>query len=158
MLINAISGFGPGLYPLLSWGTELVGDVTNNLAVGGAMADSRYTLYLETNTMPSTVTLNVSGGPAAFLTWSGDGVGNVWNLHQASNWNDGNGANDAQFYNLDTVTFDDSGSASPAINLVGDLLPSVVNVYGAKNYTFAGSGKITGPAAWWRPALARSPC
>ena len=45
-----------------------------------------------------------------------------------------------------TVTFDDTGSASPAVNLVGNLLPAAVAVYGAQSYTFGGSGKITGPA------------
>src|ERR1035437_1935380 len=146
VLVNPLSGFAAGTYPVMTYGAAgLAGDVTNNLTLGGAIADSRYSLYFDTNTTPSAITLNVSGGPAAIL-WSGDGVGNVWNLHQTFNWNDGGGANDAKFFNLDTVTFDDTGSASPAINLVGALLPASVAVNGTKSYTFSGSGKISGGA------------
>ena len=146
ILVNPLSGFAAGAYPVMTYGAAgLTGDVTTNLKLGGAIADSRYSLLFDANT-PSTVTLNVSGGPAANLTWSGDGVGNVWNLHQTFNWNDSGGANDAKFYNLDTVTFDDTGSASPAINVVGTLLPSSVNVNGTKSYTLSGSGKISGGA------------
>jgi len=143
--INPLSGFGPGSYPIATYGTGLTGDVTNNLVVGGGMEDSRYSLYFDTETVPATIMLNVSGGPAANLTWSGDGVGNVWNLHQTFNWNDGGGANNARFYNLDAVTFDDTGSANPAVNLVGTLVPSSVTVFGTQSYTFGGSGKISGP-------------
>jgi autotransporter-associated beta strand protein len=146
ILVNPLSGFAAGAYPVMTYGAAgLTGDVTTNLKLGGAIADSRYSLLFDANT-PSTVTLNVSGGPAANLTWSGDGVGNVWNLHQTFNWNDSGGANDAKFFNLDTVTFDDTGSASPAINVVGTLLPSSVNVNGTKSYTLSGSGKISGGA------------
>ena len=147
VLVNPLSGFAAGTYPVMTYGAAgLAGDVTNNLTLGGAIADSRYSLYFDTNTTPSAITLNVSGGPAANLTWSGDGLGNVWNLHQAVNWNGGSGANTEKFFNLDTVTFDDTGSASPAINLVGALLPASVAVNGTKSYTFSGSGKFSGGA------------
>jgi autotransporter-associated beta strand protein len=148
LLINPLAGFGPGGYPVVTYGTgggggALSGDVTNNLKVGGAMGDSRYTTYFDTNTA-NTITLNVSGGPAANLSWSGDGVGNLWNLHSTFNWNNGGGANNSEFYNLDTVTFDDTGSASSPVSLVGSLLPASVTVNGTKSYTFGGSGKISG--------------
>ena len=146
VLVNPISGFGPAAYPIVTYATGLTGDVSTNLKVGGAMGDSRYSLYFDTTTAANTITLNVSGGPAANLFWSGDGVGNVWNLHQTFNWSDGGGANNAKFYNLDTVTFDDSGSASPAVNLVTNLLPTSVTFSGTKNYTLAGTGKISGAA------------
>jgi autotransporter-associated beta strand protein len=142
--ITPLTGFGSGTYPVITYGA-LNGDVATNLKIVGAIPDSRYTAYFDTTTAANTITLNVSGA-TAYLTWSGDGLGNVWNLHQAQNWSDGGAANNAQFYNLDTVTFDDSGSASPAINLVGSLLPTSVAISGTKSYTFGGSGKISGPA------------
>ena len=147
VVINPLSGFGPGAYPIITYVGSLTGGVVDNLKPGGAMADSRFNLSFDTTTAANAITLNVSGGPAANLTWSGDGVGNVWNLHSTFNWNDGGGANDAKFYNLDTVTFDDTGSGSPAVNLVGDLLPGSVTVNGTQSYTFGGSGKISGPTS-----------
>ena len=148
VVINPLSGFGPGSYPVVTYVGTLTGDVTSNLQPGGAMADSRFSLYFDTTTYAKTITLNVSGGPAANLYWSGDGVGNLWNLHQTSNWStDGATPNNAKFYNLDAVTFDDTGSASPAVTLVGSLLPSAIAFYGTKDYTLGGSGKISGSAS-----------
>ena len=143
LLVNPLTGFGAGTYPIISYGTALIGDVNTNLKLGGAIADSRYTLALDTNTVPY-INLAVSGGPAASLTWSGDGTANAWNIKGAANWNGGSGPNSEKFYSLDAVSFDDSGSASPAVNLLGTLLPGSVQVSGTNNYTFAGPGRISG--------------
>ena len=78
-------------------------------------------------------------GSAVNLTWSGDGAGNVWN-NSASNWN----SNAEKFFDLDPVTFDDSGAANPAVTLSGTLSPASVTVSAFNNYTLAGSGKISG--------------
>ena len=109
--INPLTGFGSGTYSVATYGT-LIGDVNNNLKIVGAIPDSRYTAYFDTTTAANTITLNVSGA-TAYLSWSGDGVGNVWNLHTTQNWNDGGAPNNAKFYNLDTVTFDDFGISQP---------------------------------------------
>ena len=91
------------------------------IVVADAIANSRYTFSFDTNT-PSILNLNVGGVGPSTLTWSGDGGGNVWNIAQALNWNGGAGANTEKFYNLDTVSFDDSASANPSTNLVGTLM------------------------------------
>ena len=144
VLINPIAGFGAASYPVMTYGTSLTGDPTNNIAVAGPIANSRYSFSLDTNT-PNTLMLNVGGAGPATLTWSGDGGGNVWNLGATANWNAGAGPDTEKFYNLDVVTFDDTGSASPAVNLVGSLIPGSITLSGTKAYTFGGSGKITGP-------------
>lgn len=137
--VSAASGaISPGTYTVMTYGT-LIGD-TNNLQVTGALANSRYSFEFDTNTVPN-VNLTVSGGPSIGLTWSGDGVGNVWNLHTTTNWN----SQTEKFYDLDTVTFDDTGATSPAVNLVGTLEPAgSVTVNSTNNYTFGGGGKISG--------------
>jgi autotransporter-associated beta strand protein len=142
LVITPDGGFGANSYPLFTYGTGLMGDVTQSLALAGAAASSRYSFSFDTNTTAGTVYLVVSGA-ANSLTWSGDGLGNVWDLNHTANWNAGS----EKFFNLDTVTFDDSGSASPAVNLVGALMPAAVNVNGSKAYTFGGSGKLSGFAS-----------
>jgi autotransporter-associated beta strand protein len=136
-----ISGAGgpiaPGTYTLMtSFG--MVGD-TNNLQISGPLATSRYTLVLDTQTVPSWLQLIISGS-SSNLTWSGNSLTNVWDLKTTANWNDGS----ERFYGADTVTFDDSGSASPPLTLKGQLQPAGVTVNGTKNYTFNGTGYLSG--------------
>ncbi len=76
------------------------------------------------------------------LLWQGDGVGNVWDLGQTANWFDGIGV--IGFSNGDAVRFEDGGSAAPAIELQGELLPSSVTVSASQDYVLAGSGAIAG--------------
>jgi autotransporter-associated beta strand protein len=138
--INPMDGFGVGTYPVLTYGTALIGDVTNNLAVAatGVITNSRYSFYFETNSTPGTVNLQVSSA-SANLTWSGDGAANLWDVRTSANWNN----QTETFYALDPVTFDDN-STNPVVNLVGTLVPTSVSVGSTQDYTFRGSGKISG--------------
>jgi len=85
------------------------------------------------------VTLTVTGGgTASALTWVGDGSANEWNT-TAANWSPVNYGDNA------IVIFDDTGSASPAVDIVPDpvaLLSVTVNA-SSKAYTFGGAA-ITG--------------
>ena len=56
-----------------------------------------------------------------------------------------NGESPYVFYTGDAVTFNDTGSNTPAINLVGNLTPGSIAVNAALDYTFAGTGGISGP-------------
>ncbi len=59
-------------------------------------------------------------------------------------WRDSSG----KFYNLDSVTFNDTGSAAPAVNVVGTIIPGAITVNNSvKDYTFGGSGAISGGTA-----------
>ncbi len=142
LVINPVAGFANGTYVIATFGT-FVGDPAVNIAVGGSVANSRSTFTFDTNT-PNTLTLTVGGSGSAALTWSGDGAANLWNLITSSNWNAGAGPNTEMFYNLDAVTFDDNGSATPPVSLVGTLIPTSVVVTGTNAYTFSGSGKLSG--------------
>jgi autotransporter-associated beta strand protein len=93
--------------------------------------------------MTNTVGLVISSvPPPQDLTWRGDGVANIWDVGTNADWL--NGTSVATFNAGDTVTFDDSGSNAPAINLTGTLKPSSVTVAANRNYTFSGSGVLSG--------------
>jgi autotransporter-associated beta strand protein len=75
------------------------------------------------------------------LTWHGDGSGNVWNTTNTLWFN---GTNAATFHIGDTVTFDDTGSNAPFVNIIGTVAPASITVSAAKNYILGGSGVISG--------------
>lgn len=136
--INMVNGsLGTGDYLLMTYGPGLVGGA-NNLQVAGPLAASRYTFAFNTSVSPNVV-VTVGGSPPTNLVWAGDGAGNAWDLTNAVNWN----ANTEKFYTFDNVTFDDT-SLQTNVNLVGTLLPAGVTVNSTHNYTFAGTGRITG--------------
>ena len=64
------------------------------------------------------------------LTWVGDGTANLWNTTTA-NWT----GDSTLFSANDNVTFTDSGSATPAIDLVGGISPNFITVNAAQDYT-----------------------
>jgi autotransporter-associated beta strand protein len=137
--INVIGAVGPGTYPLITYGGSLSGDLTNLQLTGtGIFADTRYTVGLD-STAPN-INLTVSGS-AANLTWSGGNNANTWDLKNTANWNGGS----QQFFQFDSVTFDDSGNASSPVQLSGTLFPlGVTFAANSKHYTLEGSGKISG--------------
>jgi len=141
VVLNALEG---GLdtttpYTLFTYGS-LVGNASG-FHVAGPLAQSRYSFSFSAT--PPTLQLSVGGAGAATLLWKGDGSANSWDLKGANNWL--KGATADQFYNLDNTIFDDSGSASPAINLVGSLAPGGITMSNVnKTYTFSGSGNFVG--------------
>ena len=137
MDITMVNGtLGLGDYVLMTYGS-LSGNASN-LQMTEAAAASRYTFAINTSVSPNVV-LTVGGSDPLGLTWTGDGAGNVWDLTNTMNWN----GNSEKFYNLDTVRFDDT-SAQTSVNLAGTLHPAGVTVDSANNYTFSGSGKLSG--------------
>ncbi len=129
-------------YTLMTAGT-LVGN-QSHFRVAGALAQSRYTFAFDTTSTPNSVKLAVGGTGPANLTWVGDDAANIWDLKGATNWSDGAAA--SQFFSLDAVTFDDTGSASP-VRLVGPLTPGSIAVTNqTKNYAFNGNGDVLGAA------------
>ncbi|WP_367874926.1 beta strand repeat-containing protein [Luteolibacter sp. Populi] len=132
-------GYFPGSLPLISWLGTLTGS-SANLTLSGLPASTRQSFALSTTTIPNTVSLDVTGS-AAFLEWVGNGTTNTWDLNSTAAFSNGGPA--SAFMNLDTVNFT-SGSAVPPINLSGTLIPGTVNVDSAQNFTFAGTGIISG--------------
>ncbi|MGN6644258.1 MAG: autotransporter-associated beta strand repeat-containing protein, partial [Verrucomicrobiota bacterium] len=136
--VRALEGqlMSPGTYTVLRYGTMSGGAA--NLVY--ANPTTRYEVIAD-DSVAGEIQLQVSGN-ALPLTWRGDGIGNTWNVAGSSKWF--NGTAKDRFYQFDSVTFDDSGSNSPSINLTGTISPTAFIVNASKSYTFAGTGKISG--------------
>lgn len=75
--------------------------------------------------------------PPSNLVWRGDGAANTWDTATA-NWD--NGSSLVAFTSGDNVTFDDTGSNSPAINLAAPVTAGTISILSEQDYTFTGSG------------------
>lgn len=123
-----------GAFTLFAVAGNLHGDLEDIILLGasGELAEADGTLQLQVSTKR----------PPAELVWSGDGFVNLWDTGVNPNWRN-DGEHDV-FLFLDPVIFDDTGSTSPPVNLVGNLSPASVTVDAEGEYTFAGTGRITG--------------
>lgn len=149
--ISAAPGSGSlanGTYTLFAYGGALTGGPANLSLAGNLQGTTRQAFSFTNDAAARTVSLSVSGS-AANLVWTGDGATNNWDLKTTSDWT--NGAATDKFFNLDSVSFTDAGSSSPAVNIVGSVLPSGISVNSAKDYTFSGAGSIGGS-----PSLVKS--
>jgi len=134
--VNLVGAPTVGTYQLITY-NSIVGDISN-LNYGGLG-------YLTNNTFTKSIdlVLNVERGPTN-LVWLGDSALNNWDFNSSFNWtNNGSGAA-FKFLTGDSVTFNNQGSTTPAVNQVGDLQPNGVTINASANYTFSGPGKITG--------------
>jgi len=112
----------------------------------GPLASSRYIFTFDTTGVPNMVRMTVGGTGAKNLTWVGGLSGNLWDAKNTANWNDGSGA--SQFFSLDNVTFNDTGLASPAVNLGAVLIPGAMVVNNtAQAYGFGGAGGLSASGA-----------
>ncbi|MES2923588.1 MAG: autotransporter-associated beta strand repeat-containing protein [Verrucomicrobiota bacterium] len=134
--LNRLNGtIGPGSYPLITYTGTLTGTAANFSLSG--LAGAPGTISVGGGTV--TLTVLATRAPGA-LTWRGSGA--TWNLASAQNWLFGGAAD--YFVTGDTVTFNNTGAASPTVTLVDELIPSSVSVDATGNYTFSGSGMIGG--------------
>jgi autotransporter-associated beta strand protein len=84
--------------------------------------------------------------PPPSLVWMGDGSANVWTNGGPLNWLGADSLPRA-FANGASVTFNNSGSATPAVNLTTSVAPAAVAVNASQNYTLTGVGALTGTMA-----------
>jgi fibronectin-binding autotransporter adhesin len=127
-----------GTYNLIAYGS-LSGSFAN-LTI--ATTNPRYAFSLTNDTLAKIIKLVVSGVPGA-LTWRGDGGFNGWdNAGSYQNWR--NGATPDFFFDGDVVTFNNTGSNTPAINLTTVVSPGSITVTSTNDYDFVGGG-IAGP-------------
>ena len=129
--VNLVGSPTTGTYTLFQYGGSFSGNLANLTIPPG---------FALTNT-GSAIQLIVTHVPVS-LTWRGDGIANVWDLGTTANWIQ-SGTNQS-YYNGDSVTFDDTGSNTPAITLAGDLSPAAVTVNASKDFTFTGGGILSG--------------
>ena len=126
-----------GVYPLWQYSGVLTGGPTN-LVVRGTPGKP----YALTNLSGIIGLVIISNRPPTNVFWRGGLAANTWDQAITSNW--WNGAAADIFAFDDNVTFDDSGSANPAVNVAGDVNPASVLVNATANYTLSGSGDIDG--------------
>lgn len=129
MNLNYLTGSpAVGTYTLIQYGS-FSGSVGNITAPSGVIVSN--------NTVAKTIVLIVTHNPAN-LTWTGDSSVNAWDNGGTTNWKQ-SGTNQ-YFFTGDSVTFDNTGSASPSINLVSDMFPGSVTVSASQGYDFTGGG------------------
>lgn len=131
-------GLVAGDYTLITPSGTLGGTAANFAFTGLSSGGTRQTFSIIYDA--GSVKLRVIGSPGV-LTWRGDGTANVWDTATA-NWD--NGGSPDVFFTGDNVTFDDSGSNTPPVNLTASRAPGSTTVNASQNYTFAGSGRLSG--------------
>jgi autotransporter-associated beta strand protein len=135
--VNKLVGsLGAGTYVLAKCSGTLSGSVGNLTLVGAGPLD---TLQVTGNQLQ----LVVSSVPS--LTWTGDGSGNLWDIGTSTCWL--NGASPSTFANGNAVSFNNTGSSNPVVNVSATVAPAVVNVSGSSSYTLVGSGDISDGAS-----------
>ena len=138
-----------GTYVLIKYGGNLTneggvvpsGPISNFTLAGGLSQYSRATMVL--SNAPGEVDLIVVSLNNLNLTWTGDGVSNLWDVVNSYTWT--NGGASIQFYQLDNVTFDDTANpTNDSVFLSGNLLPGAITVNSVTNYILGGNGTIGG--------------
>jgi len=133
----------PGSYVLLNYTAAGSTGFFNTAAPVYAGAGVAPATISSITTGGGTVTLTVSSTSGVQLAWAGDGVANAWDF-TSLNWL--NGAAPSVYNDGELVAFTDTGSTTPPVNLTTALQPQGVLVNAVANYTFSGSGQISGAA------------
>ncbi len=131
----------PASYKLIHYTGAKSGSISSITPSGlGSGGTTRQSFNLSEST-PNYIELVVGTGAPLSITWKGGLSSNAWD-HTTLNWNN----NTEKFYDLDLVTFDDSGSNSPNINITTLVEPGSMtfNNTTAKDYKFTGTGSIGG--------------
>lgn len=135
--VNFLGGASPGSYTLINATNGVVGNPSSwNVKWGGRGAAPTVT------TTANKVLLNVSLGGSANLVWQG-GISAVWDVNTTSNWL--NGAFGDKFFQLDSVTFNESLPSQTAVTLSTIVTPSSMTVSNdGTTYSISGAGQIGG--------------
>jgi len=136
-------GTGPtaGNYTIMSYTGTLTGSETN-FGLGSNTTRFNYSVNPTAGT-PGIIQVQVSGTGPDNLIYVGNGSSN-WDLKTTSDFKDGLG-NTQQFFTLDNPTFDDSSTNLAPVQIIGTLNPGSVAVTNTlRDYTFAGTGSVTG--------------
>lgn len=136
LVINPLNGaLAPGSYTLATYTGTLTGSVANLSVI--VPAGTPYTLAADSGSIRLTVPVTRA---AASVVWRGNGA--AWDLAASQNWLRAGSAD--VFVSGDNVTFDGSGAASPVVSLATTLPVSGLTVNAANDYTFSGTGGISG--------------
>jgi autotransporter-associated beta strand protein len=137
--IEVVGGGSPGtIHTLVQYGGAFNGGISNFVISGT-------TGILSNNPATKTISLVVQSAirSPTNVVWVGSALANNWDTVNRTNWQDPLGQL-TYFVTGDNVVFDNTGAAHPIVNLVGNNAPQVLAVNGSANYTFGGSGSISG--------------
>lgn len=141
--LNVIGAALPnGTYRLFAYSGTL-GGAAANLAIAGFSQPGQIASLSDAT--PGEIDLVVATYNALNLVWRGDGLNNNWDVNITADWMNGGVA--SVFHNSDLATFDDTGSNTPPVNLIGTVSPALVTVNAVQDYTFAGKGVLDGGAS-----------
>lgn len=139
MIIRPAEGaaLGTGTHTVLTYSGTRTGNPTLSWqAPIGSTLQASFDL-----TTPGAITMILARQPGTSnLTWTGSSNFN-WDT-STTNWTDGSG--NLIFSNNAIVSFTDTGLATSPVNLTLDVEPKDVLIDSMKNYTFSGTGIITG--------------
>ncbi len=139
-LLNGTALVTGGTYTLFDYGGSALGAAASNsfaLADPGLLA-ARQTYKFDTG-HAGAVNLDISGGPAN-LTWTGSNGASWDNSGGTTTWYNSGTSQADRFYAGDNVSF--VGAQPGTVTIGAAVQPGSVTVAG--DYTFSGSGKITG--------------
>jgi autotransporter-associated beta strand protein len=115
------------------------------LNTGPIIAGFTFTITSGSNSISNTCGILVSANALPNdLLWDGNGTTNPWDT-TTTDWTNQSTSAPIAYSGGDTVTFDDTGSASPVINVTGVLAPGAMTVdSNTNNYTLSGTGSLAG--------------
>jgi autotransporter-associated beta strand protein len=137
-----------GIYRLITYSGTLSGGA-GNLNLTGFNQPGQLAYLSSSANANGEIDLNVISGNTNSVVWAGGNSANAWDVGVTANWMV-NGGGPGYYANGNTVTFNDTGSANPAVGLTATFLPFAITLnVSNNNYTFQdnsgnGSGKLTG--------------
>ncbi len=137
-------------FRLIDYAGSLSGNSTNfTLAnVSSTAGTTRQTFSVDTSAAHQVNLDDLRQAPAASLTWVGGSNSNAWDVHSTINWTGAPGPSpDNHFYNGDSVSFTDTGSTTPVINVSGAIAPGAVTFSNSAGHTYKISGQDIAVAA-----------
>jgi autotransporter-associated beta strand protein len=143
--VNMLNGvLASGTYNLIDGTAAMAANPAPTLNLVGLPAGARQTFSLAragNGVSPGFVNLVVAGSPPASLVWSGANSGGLWDLNTTENFT---GGATNTFYNLDSVTFDDTSTVG-TVTLAGIVQPRTLTFSNSSRaYTLTGAGSIGG--------------
>ncbi len=142
--LNITGPLTNGIYPLFEYSSIGTGSVAN-LALSPANFGTQ-TLSLVDDSAGNIVLVVASAG-AASLTWDNNSGNGYWDVSTSANWTNSVSHAVENYLDGDSVTFDLTGAASPAVDVRSSVAPKGVVVNSSSDYTFAnnnGLGQISG--------------
>ena len=138
--VEVVGGGSPGtIHKLIQYGGNFNGTVANFVLNGTSGV-------LSNNAVQKSIYLVVQSAirSPTNVVWVGNATVNDWDTVNRTNWVIPTSGQLTYFVAGDHALFNNNGAANPSVNLVGNNSPATLTVGASANYTFGGSGAISG--------------